>query len=173
MIGRTNAAVGTIKNPYIAKSESEMAKYCDAKYAGAFVKFLDPAYDFSVPKTFTSYLYIEVKPQKSTETLNFSFDWTRDREEVLGLVKEILNSHNSDKVEVLHMTTTNTPKIFEFYVQKGVNPDNSEAYALILVNPQGLGDDTTPQVTPLWAYNVKVGCSIGTDVVEVPEGEVL
>ena len=52
MIGRTNAAVGTVKNPYIAKSEAEMAKYCDAKYAGAFVKFLDPAYNFNVPKTF-------------------------------------------------------------------------------------------------------------------------
>lgn len=47
------------------------------------------------------------------------------------------------------MTTTETPKVFEFYVQKGVNPDNSEAYALMLVNPQGFGDSTTPQLTPL------------------------
>lgn len=173
MIGRTNAAVGTIKNPYIAKSESEMAKYCDAKYAGAFVKFLDPAYNFSVPKTFRSHLYIPGKPQKTTEVLNFSFDWTRDRQEVLSLVQEILNSHNSDKVKILHMTTTETPKVFEFYVQKGVNPDTTAAYAVMLVNPQGFGDDTTPHVTPLWAYNIKVGCSIGTDVIEAPEGETL
>lgn len=171
MIGRTNAAVGTVKNPYIAKSEAEMAKYCDAKYAGAFVKFLDPAYNFSVPKTFRSYLYIPMPPQKTTEVLNFNFDWTRDREEVLSLVKEILSSHNSDKVKILHMTTTETPKVFEFYVQKSFNPDNSDAYAIMLINPQGFGDDTTPHVTPLWAYNAKVGCSIGTEVIQVPQGE--
>ena len=171
MIGRTNAAVGTVKNPYIAKSEAEMAKYCDAKYAGAFVKFLDPAYNFSVPKTFTSHLYIPGKPQKTTEVLNFNFDWTRDREEVLSLIKEILSSHNSDKVKILHMTTTETPKVFEFYIQKGTNPDNSEAYAIMLINPQGFGDDTTPHATPLWAYNAKVGCSIGTEVIQVPQGE--
>lgn len=171
MIGRTNAAVGTVKNPYIAKSEAEMEKYCDAKYAGAFVKFLDPAYNFSVPKTFRSYLYIPTPPQKTTEVLNFSFDWTRDREEVLSLVKEILSSHNSDKVKILHMTTTETPKVLEFYVQKGFNPDNSEAYAIMLVNPEGFGDNTNLLMTPLWAYNAKVGCSIGTEVIQVPEGE--
>ena len=69
------------------------------------------------------------------------------------------------------MTTTETPKVFEFYIQKGTNPDNSEAYAIMLINPQGFGDDTTPHATPLWAYNAKVGCSIGTEVIQVPQGE--
>ena len=149
MIGRTNAAVGTVKNPYIAKSEAEMAKYCDAKYAGAFVKFLDPAYNFSVPKTFTSHLYIPEKPQKMTEVLNFSFDWTRDREEVLSLVKEILSSHNSDKVKILHMTTTEFPKVFEFYVKKGFNPDNSDAYVIMFIAPQGDENGSSPIGTPI------------------------
>lgn len=47
------------------------------------------------------------------------------------------------------MTTTETPKVFEFYVQKGFNPDNSDAYAVMLINPQGFRDDTTPHITPI------------------------
>ena len=89
MIGRTNAAVGTVKNPYIAKSEAEMAKYCDAKYAGAFVKFLDPAYNFSVPKTFECGLFGATSSGQFDVRIDFIFDDRREIKEVEEIEIEI------------------------------------------------------------------------------------
>ena len=101
MIGRTNAAVGTVKNPYIAKSEAEMAKYCDAKYAGAFVKFLDPAYNFSVPKTFECGLFGTTSSGQLDIRIDFIFDDRREIKEV----EEILDNVVVENDQLLLLTT--------------------------------------------------------------------
>lgn len=101
MIGRTNAAVGTVKNPYIAKSEAEMAKYCDAKYAGAFVKFLDPAYNFSVPKTFECGIFGTTSSGDMNAEIDFIFDNRRGIKEV----EEILDNIVIESDQLLLLTT--------------------------------------------------------------------
>ena len=101
MIGRTNAAVGTVKNPYIAKSEAEMAKYCDAKYAGAFVKFLDPAYNFSVPKTFECGFFGNTSSGQLDIRIDFLFDNRREIKEV----EEILDKVIVENDKLLLLTT--------------------------------------------------------------------
>lgn len=101
MIGRTNAAVGTVKNPYIAKSEAEMAKYCDAKYAGAFVKFLDPAYNFSVPKTFECGIFGTTSSGDMNAEIDFIFDNRRGIKEV----EEILDNIVVENDQLLLLTT--------------------------------------------------------------------
>lgn len=101
MIGRTNAAVGTVKNPYIAKSEAEMAKYCDAKYAGAFVKFLDPAYNFSVPKTFECGIFGTTSSGDMNAEIDFIFDNRRGIKEV----EEILDNIVVENDQLLLFTT--------------------------------------------------------------------
>lgn len=100
MIGRTNAAVGTVKNPYTAKSEAEMAKYCDAKYAGAFVKFLDPAYYFSVPKTFECGIFGLSNGQFDSR-IDFIFDNRREIKEV----EEVLDKIIVESDELILLTT--------------------------------------------------------------------
>lgn len=101
MIGRTNAAVGTVKNPYIAKSEAEMAKYCDVKYAGAFVKFLDPAYNFSVPKTFECGLFGNTSSGQLDIRIDFLFDNRREIKEI----EEILDKIIVESDQLLLLTT--------------------------------------------------------------------
>lgn len=98
MIGRTNAAVGTVKNPYIAKSEAEMAKYCDAKYAGAFVKFLDPAYEnFTVPVTYRYGFFSDF----SDCYIGIIFDNRKDLKEVEKILDNIVTVEN----ELVLLTT--------------------------------------------------------------------
>ena len=117
MIGRTNAAVGTVKNPYIAKSEAEMAKYCDAKYAGAFVKFLDPAYNFSVPKTFECGIFGTTSSGDFNSRIDFIFDNRREVKEIEEILDKIIVE--SDKLVLLTTLTyvngkneTSTCKIY-------------------------------------------------------------
>lgn len=106
MIGRTNAAVGTVKNPYIAKSESEMAKYRDAKYAGAFVKFLDPAYEnFTVPVTY-QYGIRGNSGSNLDYYIGFIFDNRKDIKEVENILDKFITVEN-ELITITTMTYVN------------------------------------------------------------------
>lgn len=131
MIGRTNAAVGTVKNPYIAKSEAEMAKYCDAKYAGAFVKFLDPAYYFSVPKTFECGIFGTTSSGDFNSRIDFIFDNRREVKEIEEILDKIIIE--SDKLILLTTLTyvngKNETSICKIYGCKSSTTNSKGIYA--------------------------------------------